>query len=98
MAFFPANDFYFKTPQLVTYVQNRYLRKVLQCFPFSLDVLHTPNYYHMLQLVVVEVRGPKGHHEVPEPDQRTVGVSEEADHHVAIEDSHGCLVPVLSSQ
>ena len=81
-----------------SYIQNRDFRKVLQCFPFSLDVLHTPNYHHMLQLVVVEVGGPERHHEVTEADERTVMVSEEADNHVAIEDSHGGLVTVLDKQ
>ena len=52
----------------------------------------------MLQLVVVEVGGPEGHHEVTEADERTVMVSEETDNHVAIEDSHGGLVTVLSNR
>ena len=49
----------------------------------------------MFELVVVEVGGPQGHHEVPEPDQRTLGVSEETDDDVTVEDSHGGLVPIL---
>ena len=49
----------------------------------------------MLQLVVVEVGGSEGHHEVPEANERTLGVGEEADDHVAVEDGHGGLVPVL---
>ena len=49
----------------------------------------------MFQLVVVEVGGSQRHHEVPEPDERTVGVSEQTDNHVAIEDSHGRLVAIL---
>ena len=49
----------------------------------------------MLELVVVEVGGPQRHHKVPETDQWGVGVSKEADHHVAIEDGHGRLVPIL---
>ena len=47
----------------------------------------------MLQLVVVEVGGSQRHHEVAEPDERTVGVCEQTDNHVTIEDSHGRLVP-----
>ena len=32
---------------------------------------------------------------IPEADERGVWVSEEADHHVTIEDGHGRLVTVL---
>ena len=32
---------------------------------------------------------------IPEADERGVRVSEEADHHVPIEDGHGRLVPIL---
>ena len=32
---------------------------------------------------------------IPEADEWGVGVSEEADHHVTIEDGHGRLVTVL---
>ena len=49
----------------------------------------------MFQLVVVEVGGSQRHHEVAEPDERTVGVCEQTDNHVTIEDSHGRLVPIL---
>ena len=52
----------------------------------------------MFQLVVVEVGGSQRHHEVPEPDERTVGVCEQTDNHVTIEDSHGRLVTVLQCQ
>ena len=52
----------------------------------------------MLQLVVVEVGGSQGHHEVAEPNERTVGVCEETDNHVTIEDSHGRLVAILQEQ
>ena len=79
----------------MSYIQNGDLRKVLQCLPFSSDVLHTPHDHHVLQLVVVEVGGSEGHYEVPEADKRTLGVGEEADDHVAVEDAHGGLVPVL---
>ena len=48
----------------------------------------------MFQLVVVEVGGSQRHHEVAESDERTVGVCEQTDNHVTIEDSHGRLVPV----
>ena len=73
----------------------RDLGKVLQSLPLPPEVLHTAQDHHVLQLVVVEVGGPQGHHEVPEPDQRTLGVSEEADDDVTIEDCHGCLVSIL---
>ena len=49
----------------------------------------------MLQLVVVEVGGSQRHHEVAEPDERTVVVCEQTDNHVTIEDSHGRLVTIL---
>ena len=49
----------------------------------------------MLQLVIVEVGGSERHHEVPEADERTVGVSEETDNNVTVEYSHGGLVTVL---
>ena len=78
-----------------SYIQNRDLRKVLKGFPFSPDVIHTPDNDDMLQLVVVEVGGSQRHHEVAEPDERTVGVSEQTDNHVTIEDSHGRLVTIL---
>ena len=51
----------------------------------------------MLQLVVVEVGGSQRHHEVAEPNQRTVGVCEQTDNHVTIEDSHGRLVAILEN-
>ena len=79
----------------MSYIQNGDLRKVLQCLPFSSDVLHTPHDHHVLQLVVVEVGGSERHHEVPEADKRTVRVSEETDNNVTIENSHGGLVTVL---
>ena len=64
-------------------------------FPFSPDVVDTAYNDDVFQLVVVEVGGSQRHHEVPEPDERTVGVSEQTDNHVAIEDSHGRLVTIL---
>ena len=81
-----------------SYIQNRDLGQVLKGFPFSPDVVHTAHDDDMFQLVVVEVGGSQRHHEVPEPDERTVGVSEQTDNHVAIEDSHGSLVPILQGR
>ena len=78
----------------MSYIQNGNLGKVLQCLPFSSDVLHAAHNHHMLQLVIVEVGGSERHHEVPEADERTVGVSEETDNNVTIENSHGGLVPI----
>lgn len=49
----------------------------------------------MLELVVVEVGGAQRHDQVAEPDERGVGVREEAHHHVAVEHRHGGLVAVL---
>ena len=49
----------------------------------------------MLELMIVEVGGPKRHDEVPETDHGALEVSEEADHHMTIEDGHGRLVTVL---
>ena len=80
-----------------SYIQNRDLRKVLKCFPFSPDVVDTANYDDMLQLVVVEVGGSQRHHEVAEPDERTVVVCEQTDNHVTIEDCHGRLVAILEN-
>ena len=51
----------------------------------------------MFQLVVVEVGGSQRHHEVAESDERTVGVCEQTDNHVTIEDSHGRLVTILNN-
>ena len=76
-------------------MQNGDLGQVLQSPPLPPEILHTAEDDHMLELVVVEVGGPQRHHKVPEPDQRGVRVSEEADHHVTIEDSHSRLVTVL---
>ena len=81
-----------------SYIQNRNLRKVLKCFPFSLDVFYTAHNDDMFQLVVVEVGGSQRHHEVPEPNKRTVGVCEQTDNHVTIEDSHGRLVTILQAE
>ena len=79
-----------------SYIQNRDFRKVLQCFPFSPDVVDTAHNNYMFQLVVVEVGGSQRHHEVAESDERTVGVCEQTDNHVTIEDSHGRLVTILN--
>ena len=79
----------------MSYIQYGDLGKVLQCLPFSSDVLHAAHDHHVLQLVVVEVGGSERHHEVPEADERTVGVSEETDNNVTVEYSHGGLVTVL---
>ena len=76
-------------------MQNGDLGQVLQSPPLPPEILHTAEDDDMLELVVVEVGGPKRHHQVPETDQRGVRVSKEADHHVTIEDSNGRLVPVL---
>ena len=76
-------------------MQNGDLGQVLQSPPLPPKILHTAEDDDMLELVVVEVGGPQRHHQVPEPDQRGVWVSEEADHYVTIEDGHGCLVTVL---
>ena len=76
-------------------MQNGDLGQVLQSPPLPPEILHTAEDDDMLELVVVEVGGPQWHHQVPEPDQRGVWVSEEADHHVTIEDGHGRLVTVL---
>ena len=78
-----------------TYIENRYLWKVLKCLPFSSEVLHGANYDDMFELVVVEVGCPEGHHQVPQANQGAVVVCEEADYHMSVQDSHGCLVPVL---
>ena len=80
-----------------TNIEHRDLGKVLKGFPFSPDVVHTAHNDDVFQLVVVEVGGSQRHHEVAEPDERTVGVSEQADNHVAIEDSHGRLVTILDN-
>ena len=77
------------------YVKYRDLGKVLQSLPLSPEVLHTAQDHDVLQLVVVEVGGPEGHHEVPEANERTLGVSEEADDDVTVEDRHSGLVPIL---
>ena len=84
-----------KNQRVHTYIKHRYLRKVLKGFPLSPDVVHTAHDDDMFQLVVVEVGGSQRHHEVPEPDHGTLGVSEQTDDHVAIEDSHGRLVAIL---
>ena len=76
-------------------MQNGDLGQVLQSPPLPPKILHTAEDDDMLELVVVEVGGPQRHHKVPEPNQRGVRVSKEADHHVTIEDSHGGLVTVL---
>ena len=78
-----------------TYIENRYLWKVLKCLPFSSEVLHGANYDDMFELVVVEVGRPEGHHQVPQANQGAVRVCKEANHHMAIQDGHRCLVPVL---
>ena len=49
----------------------------------------------MFELVVVEVGRPEGHHQVPQTNQGAVRVCKEANHHMAIQDGHRCLVPVL---
>ena len=79
----------------LSYIQNGDLWQVLQRLPLPPDVVHTAHNDHVLELMVVEVGGPKRHHQVPEADQRGVWVSKEADHHVTIEDGHGRLVTVL---
>ena len=76
-------------------MQNGDLGQVLQSPPLPPEILHTAEDDDMLELVVVEVGGPQRHHQVPEPDQRGVRVSEETDHYVTIENGHGCLVTVL---
>ena len=79
----------------LSYIQNGDLWQVLQRLPLPPDVVHAAHNHHVLELMVVEVGGPQRHHEVPEPDHGALEVSEEADHHVTIEDGHGCLVTVL---
>ena len=78
------------------YIEHRDLGQVLQGFPFSPDVVDTAYNDDVFQLVVVEVGGSQRHHEVAEPDERTVGVSKQTDNHVTIEDSHGRLVTILN--
>ena len=78
-----------------SYIQNGDLGQVLQCLPLPLDVLHTAHDHDVLQFVVVEVGGSERHHEVAEANERTVGVSEQTDNDVTVEDSHGSLVTVL---
>ena len=77
------------------YIKNRNLRKVLKSLPFSSEVLHSPHDDNMLELVVVEVGGPEGHHQVPQPNQGAVRVGKQTNHHVAVQDCHCGLVPVL---
>ena len=80
-----------------SYIQNGDLGQVLQCLPLPPDVLHTAHDHDVLQFVVVEVGGSERHHEVAEANERTVGVSEQTDNDVAVEDSHGGLVTVLNT-
>ena len=80
------------------YIENRYLGKVLKSFPFSSEILHGPDYDDMFELVVVKVRRPEWHHQVPQTDQGAVRVGKEAHHHVAVQDSHGCLIAVLQKE
>ena len=74
------------------------LGEVLQSFPLPPEVLHAPEDDDVFELVIVEVGGAERHHQVPQPDQGGVGVSEKADHNMAIKDSHGGLVTVLHKQ
>ena len=42
---------------------------------------------------ILEIAGAQGHDEVPQADQGAVVLGEEADHHVAVEDHPGHLLP-----
>ena len=77
------------------YIKHGDLWKVLQILPFSSEVLHSPNYDDMFELVVVEVGRPEGHHQVPQTNQGAVVVCKEANHYMSVKDSHGCLIPIL---
>ena len=70
----------------------------MKSLPFSSEVLHSPNYDNMFELVVVEVGRPQWHHQVPQTYQGAVVVCKEADHYMSVQDSHGCLVAVLRSR
>ena len=72
---------------LDAYIKHGDLWKVLQILPFSSEVLHSPNYDDMLELVVVEVGRPEWHHQVPQANQGAVRVGKEANHHVASQDT-----------
>ena len=73
--------------QEITYVENRYLGKILKSLPFSSQILHRSHNDNMLELMVVEVGSSEGHHQVPQTDQGAVRVSKQTNHHMVVQET-----------
>lgn len=72
-----------------TYRQYGHFGEVVKRLPFPLEVLNGAHEHDVLELVVMKVAGAEWHHQVPEANQGWADIAEDADHHVATQDSHG---------
>ena len=80
------------------YIEHWNFGQILEHFPFSSDVVDGADDDHMLELVIVKIRGSERHDQISQSDQRRVGISKETNDYVTIQHRHGSLITILKRQ